>query len=122
VTEGSTSSEAPASSLLFSGSRDQRTSNLTREQNSSEIIARQSIQYNRAPDITLSSCKPSTSSENFIHNRESPNNCEFNTSHLHSNVKFPSRSSTSSLVSFPRRSQMPSVPVKSLIKKFSANN
>lgn len=122
VTEGSTSSEAPASSLLFSGSRDQRTSNLTREQNSSEIIARQSIQYNRAPDITLSSCKPSTSSENFIPNRESPNNREFNTSRLHSNVKFPSRSSTSSLVSLPRRSQMPSISVKSLIKKFSANN
>jgi hypothetical protein len=124
MTEGSTSSEAPASSLLLLRSQEQRMHDLRKEQNSSsERIIRQSIQPNKAPNIKLSSSyKPSTNSVNLISNRESPNNHELNNSHFVSSVKLVRHSSTGTLMSFPRRSQTPTVPVKLLVKKFSANN
>lgn len=121
VTEGSTSSEAFTSSLPYLNGQKQRRSDFSIDQNSYERITRQSIQANKAPNITLSSYKPSTYSGN-ISERKSPNHHEHNSLPLHSSTRFVRRSSTSSLISSPRRSQTPSIPVKTLVKKFSANN
>ncbi|KDR06595.1 hypothetical protein L798_03569 [Zootermopsis nevadensis] len=123
MTEGSTSSEAPASSLLLLNNQELSMSDMKKEQNSSsERIMKQSIPPNKALNIILSSCKPSTSSVNLISNRKSPNADELSNSHFRSSVKFVRRSSTSALSSFPRRSQMPTIPVKLLVRKFSENN
>jgi hypothetical protein len=123
ATEGSTSSEACASSQMILRSQERRVSDLRKEQNSSSArIIRKSIEPNKAPNATLSSYTPSIKSENLISKWESSNNNELSNSHLQSNVKFIRRSSSSSLLSFPRRSQMPTIPVKLLVKKFSEKN
>jgi hypothetical protein len=80
---------------------------------SSERITGQSIQLNKVPDIT--SPYMTTNSRIFVSKWESPNKPE------HSCGQVIRCSSTSSLTSF-RRSKMPSIPVKSLVKKFSTNN
>jgi hypothetical protein len=80
----------------------------------------QSIQPNKAPDIT----EPykTTNSRIFVSKWDSRNKSEHSNSNFHSCSQVVRRSSTSSLTSFPRRSKMPSTPVKTLVKKFSANN
>jgi hypothetical protein len=82
---------------------------------STERFTGKTIQHNEALD-TPSPCKTRTSVSKW----ESPNKPEQSNSNFHGQIV--RRSSTSSLASFPRRSQMPSIPVKSLVKKFSANN
>lgn len=99
VTEGSTSCVSPTSS---------------------ERITGQSIQPNKAPDIT--SPYKTTNSRIFVSKWESPNKPEHSNSNFHSRGEVVRRSSTSSLTSFSRRSKMPSIPVKSLVEKFSTIN
>jgi hypothetical protein len=86
---------------------------------SSERIG-QYIKPNKAPDITSPYKK--TNSRICVSKWQSPNEPEHSNSNFHSCGQVVRRSSTSSLTSFPRRSKMPSIPVKSLVKKFSANN
>ncbi|XP_023702734.1 cell wall protein RBR3-like [Cryptotermes secundus] len=80
----------------------------------------QPIQPNKAPDIT--SPYKTTNSRIFVSKWDSPNKPEDSNSNFHRCSQVVRRCSTSSLTSFPRRSKMPSIPVKSLVKKFSANN
>jgi hypothetical protein len=82
---------------------------------STEGFTGKTIQHNEALD-TASPCKTRT----YVSKWESLNKPEQSNSNSHSQIV--RRSSTSSLTSFPRRSQMPSIPVKSLVKKFLANN
>jgi hypothetical protein len=85
---------------------------------STERFTGEAIQPNKAPDT--SQCK-ATNSRIFVSKWDSLNTREQSNSNFQRRHQFDRRSSTSSLTSFPRRSQMPSIPVKSLVKKFSNN-
>jgi hypothetical protein len=115
VTLGSTSDEASVSSLPYFKSQEQGINDPIRVQNfSSERFAKEVIQPPKTPNIPLSPHKK-TDSFDFVSKGESDGK--------HSEGQFLRRSSSSSYrSSFTRRSRTPSVPVKSLIKKFSANN
>lgn len=123
VTEGSTSDGASVSSLPYLKSQEQRINDPSRVQNfSSERFAKEVSQPQKTPNIPLSPQKQ-TDSVNFVSKHERENK------HKHINSRFRSEGESVRLSrnssfqsSFPRRSQMPTVPVKTLIKKFSANN
>jgi hypothetical protein len=87
---------------------------------STERFAGKTIQHNETLDTTFP-CK-TTNTRTFVSKWESLNKPEQSNSNFHGRGQFVRRSSTSSLTSFSRRSQMPSIPVKSLVKKFSTNN
>jgi hypothetical protein len=123
VTEGSTSNGGSVSSLPYLKSQEQRKNDPIRVQNfSSERFAKEVIQPPKTPNIPLSPQKQ-TDSVNFVSKDESENKHKHIKSRFLSEDHFARRSVTSSFrSSFPRRSQTPTISVKSLIKKFSANN
>jgi hypothetical protein len=123
VTERSTSDGASVSSLPYLKSQEQRINDPSRVQNfSSERFAKEVIQPQKTPNILLSPQKQ-TDSVNFVSKEESENKQKHINSRFRSKGQSIQLSRTSSFQSsFPRRSQMPTVPVKTLIKKFSANN
>lgn len=123
VTEGSTSDGASVSSLPYLKSQEQRINDPSRVQNfSSERFAKEVIQPQKTPNIPLSPQKQ-TDSVNFVSKDQSENKSKHINSRFHSEGQSVRLSHTSSFrSSFPRRSQMPTTPVKTLIKKFSANN
>jgi hypothetical protein len=123
MTEGSTSSRASIPLLPYLRSQEQILSDSRTNQNlSSERFAKQAIQSQKTPNIPLSQQKQ-IDSVDFISKDESANKHKYSNSRFQSNSPFVRRSgTTSSWTSFPRRSQMPSIPVKALVKKFSANN
>jgi len=98
-------------------SQEQRIDDPSKIQNlSSEEYAREEIQLQNTPNIPLSPQKQ-TDSVNTVSEDENI------TSHFQSEDEVVQRSGTSrSRSSFPRRSQIPSIPVRELIKKFSQNN
>ena len=123
VTEGSTSNGASVSSLPYLKSQEQRINGPSRVQNfSSEGFAKEVIQPQKTPNIPLSPQKQ-TDPVNFVSKIES----ESKRKHINSRFQSEGQSvrlsrSSSFRSSFARRSQMPTIPVKTLIKKFSANN
>jgi len=123
VTEGSISDGASVSSLPYLKSQEQRISDPSRVKNfSSERFAKEVIQPPKTPDIPLSPQKQ-TDSVNFVSKDESENKHKHINSRFHREAQSVQLSRTSSFrSSFTRRSQMPTIPVKTLIKKFSANN
>jgi hypothetical protein len=123
VTEGSTSDGASVSSLPYLKRQEQRINNAGKIQNlSSEGFAREVIQPQNTPNIPLSPQKQ-TDSVNFDSIDGSENKYKRVTSRFQSEGQTVRRfDTTSSRTSFTRRSQTPSIPVKTLIKKFSANN
>jgi len=123
VTEGSTSNEASVSSRPCLKSREQRINDPIRAKNStSERFAKEVIRPQKTPNIPLSPQKK-TDSVDFVSKDESENKHKHINSRFHSEGQAVLRSGTPSFQSsFQRRSQTPSVPVKSLIQKFSGNN
>jgi len=123
VTEGSISDGASVSSLPYLKSQEQRISDPSRVQNfSSERFAKEVIQPQKTPNIQFSPQKQ-TDSVNVVSKDKSENKQRHINSRFHSEGQSVQFSRTSSFQSsFQRRSQMPSIPVKTLIQKFSANN
>jgi len=123
MTEGSTSDGASVSSLPYLKSQEQRINDPIRVQNfSSEKSAKEVFQPHKTPNIPLSPQKQ-TDSVDFVSKDESENKRKRINSRFRSESQSVERSGTSSFrSSFTRRSQTPTIPVKSLIKKFSANN
>jgi len=123
VTEGSTSDEASVSSLPYLKSQEKRINDPIKVKNfTSDRFAKEVIRPQKTPNIPLSPQKK-TDSIDFVSKNASENK------HKHIHSRFPSegqsvvRSGTPGFrSSFKRRSQTPSVSVKSLIKKFSDNN
>jgi hypothetical protein len=87
---------------------------------SSERITGQSIQLNKAPGIT--SPYETTNTRIFVSKWESPNKPKHSNSNFHSCGQVVQCSSSSSLTSFSCPSKTASIPVKSLVKKFSRND
>jgi len=123
LTGGSTSDRASVSSLPYLKSQKQRINDPIRVQNfSSERFAKEVIQPKKTPNIPLSPQKQ-TDSVDFVSKDESEKKHKHINSRFHSEGQSVQHSGTPSFrSSFQRRSQTPSIPVKSLIKKFSANN
>jgi len=123
VTEGSISDGASFSSLPDLKSQEQRISDPSRVENfSSEKFAKEVIQPQKTPNIPFSPQKQ-TAAVDVVSNAKSENKHKHINSRFHSEVQSVQLSRTSSSrSSFQRRSQMPTIPVKTLIQKFSANN
>lgn len=123
VTEGSTSDKTSVSSLPYLKSQEQRTNDPIRVKNfTSERFAKEVIRPQKTPNIPLLPQKK-TDSVDFVSKDESENKHKHINSRFHSEGQSAVRSGTPSFrSSFKRRSQTPSVSVKSLIKKFSGNN
>jgi len=123
VTEGSTSDEASVSSLPYLKSQEQRINDPIRVKNfTSERFAKEVFRPKKTPNIPLSPQKK-TDSVDFVSKDESENKHKHINSRFHSEGQAVLRSGTPCFrASSQRRSQTPSIPVKSLIKKFSGNN
>jgi hypothetical protein len=123
MTGGSTSDGAYVSSLPYLKSQEQRINDPVRVQNvSSEKFAKEVFQPHKTPYIPLSPQKQ-TDSVDFVSKDESGNKRKCINSRFHTEGQSVQHSNTSSFrSSFTRRSQTPTIPVKSLIRKFSANN
>jgi hypothetical protein len=123
MTEGSTSDGASISELPYLKNQEQKINDPIRVQNfSSEKFAKEVFQPHKTPNVPLSPQKQ-TDSVDFVSKDESENKRKRINSRFHSESQSVQHSGTSSFrSSFTRRSQTPTIPVKSLIKKFSANN
>jgi hypothetical protein len=123
VTEGSTSDKASVSSLPYLKSQEQRINDPIRFKNfTSEKFAKEVIRPQKTPNIPLSPQKK-TDSVDFVSKDESENKRERINTRFLSKGQSAVRSGTPNFQSsFKRRSQTPSVSVKSLIQKFSGNN
>jgi len=123
VTGGSTSDRASVPPLPYLKSQEQRINDPIRVQNlSSERFAKEVIQPQKTPNIPLSPQKQ-TDPVDFVSKDENEKKHKHINSRFHSEGQSVQRSGTPSFrSSFQRRSQTPSIPVKSLIKKFSGNN